>query len=157
MLKKVLFVCIHNSARSQIAEALLLKYGNDKFDAYSAGIEAGQLNPYAVRVLLEDEGVDISNNQTKSAIDFYNQGKLFNYVVTVCDQVSAQKCPIFPGVRTRIMMSFEDPMSFSGSDEEIMNKVREVKEKIKAEVLRFIDLVNNNRIKENFPADWKLG
>lgn len=157
MKKKVLFVCVHNSARSQMAEALLLKYGEDKFDAYSAGIEAGQLNPYVVRVLQEDEGIDISNNQTKSAFDLYTQGKLFNYVVTVCDYESSQKCPIFPGVRARIIMSFEDPRSFTGSDEEIMDRVREVKEKIKAEILRFIDLVNNNQIKENFPEHWKLG
>lgn len=157
MAKKVLFVCIHNSARSQMAEAFLKKYGGEEFEAYSAGIEPGKLNPYVVKVLQEDEGIDISNNPTKSAIEFVRQGKLFQYIVTVCDESAAQRCPIFPGVRERIMMSFNDPSSFTGSEEEILDKVRDVKEKIKAEVLKFIELVNSNKLKENFPTGWKLG
>lgn len=157
MKKKVLFVCVHNSARSQMAEAFLNKLGGDSFEAFSAGIEPGKLNPYVVKVLQEGEGIDISNNQTKSAFDFVKQGKLFHYIVTVCDESAAQRCPIFPGVRERIMMSFDDPSSFSGSEEEILNKVRAVKEKIKEEVEKFIELVKDNQLKENFPSDWKLG
>ena len=157
MATKILFVCIHNSARSQMAEALLNKYGGDDFQAYSGGIEPGKLNLYVVKVLQEDEGIDISKNKTKSAFDFVKQGVLFQYVVTVCDESTAQKCPIFPGVKQRIMMSFEDPSSFTGSDEEIIEKVREVKDKIKAEVLHFIALVQEAKLKENFPKNWKLG
>ena len=156
-MKKVLFVCVHNSARSQMAEAFLNKLGGDSFEAYSAGIEPGKLNPYVVKVLQEDEGIDISNNQTKSAIDFVRQGKLFQYIVTVCDESSAQRCPIFPGIRERIMMSFDDPSTFTGSEEEILAKVRVVKEKIKEEIKKFIELVEDNQLKENFPTDWKLG
>lgn len=105
----------------------------------------------------EDEGIDISNNKTKSAIDFIKQGKLFEYIVTVCDESTAQRCPIFPGIRERIMMSFDDPSGFTGSEEEILNKVRAVKEKIKLEVQRFIELVRNEQLKSNFPTNWKLG
>ncbi|WP_375723592.1 arsenate reductase ArsC [Arcobacter sp. KX21116] len=154
---KVLFVCIHNSARSQMAEAFLLKFGGEEFEAHSAGIEPGKLNPYVVKVLNEDEGIDISNNKTKSAIDFVKQGKLFQYIITVCDESSYQRCPIFPGVRERIMMNFDDPSTFEGTEEEILDKVRIVKEKIKKEVLRFIELIKNKELKLNFPSDWKLG
>ena len=157
MKKKVLFVCIHNSARSQMAEAFLNKLGGDDFEAYSAGIEPGKLNPYVVKVLQEDEGIDISNNQVKSAMDFVKQGKLFKYVVTVCDESAAQRCPIFIGIRERVMMSFDDPSSFTGTDEEILQKVRVVKDKIKKEVKHFMELVKSDKLKENFPTDWKLG
>ena len=157
MARKVLFVCINNSARSQMAEAILRKYGGDDFEVYSAGIEPGTLNPYVVKVLQEDEGIDISKNIPKSAFDFVKQGVLFQYVVTVCDESAAQRCPIFPGVRERIMMSFDDPSDFTGSDEEIMRKVRKVKEKVKTEVLRFIALVKEGKLKENFPKNWKIG
>ena len=154
---KVLFVCVHNSARSQMAEAFLNQLGGESFEASSAGIEPGKLNPYVVKVLQEDEGIDISNNQTKSAFDLVKQGKLFHYIVTVCDESTAQRCPIFPGVRERIMMNFDDPSSFSGSEEEILEKVRVVKEQVKEEVKRFIALVQENQLKENFPTDWKIG
>ena len=156
-MKKVLFVCVHNSARSQIAEAFLNKFSGDEFEAYSAGIEPGKLNPYVVRVLEEDENIDISQNKTKSAMDFVKDGKLFQYIITVCDESAAQRCPIFPGVRERIMMNFDDPSTFEGTEEEILDKVRIVKEKIKKEVLRFIELVKNKELKENFPSHWKLG
>ena len=154
---KVLFVCVHNSARSQMAEAFLKKYASDEYEIESAGIEPGELNPLVVKVMGEDEGIDISNNETKSAFDFVRQGRLFNYIVTVCDESTAQKCPIFPGVRERIIMSFEDPSSFTGTEEEKMQKTREVKNEIKSEVLRFKELVDSGKIKENFPEHWKLG
>ena len=154
---KVLFVCVHNSARSQMAEALLKKYGNEDFEVYSAGIEPGVLNPLVVKVLQEDENIDISNNKTKSAFDFVKEGKLFNFVVTVCDEASAQRCPIFPGVRQRIMMSFEDPSTLQGTDEEKIAKIKTIKDKIKQEVLQLKTLIQSETIKENFPEYWKLG
>ncbi|MBC8236746.1 MAG: arsenate reductase ArsC [Helicobacteraceae bacterium] len=156
MARKVLFLCIHNSARSQMAEAFLQKFGGDEFQAFSAGIEPGKLNPYVVKVLQEDEGIDISKNETKSAFDFVKQGVLFQHIVTVCDE-SSQRCPIFPGVRERIIMSFEDPSGFIGNDEEILEKTRKVKDKIKEEVLRFIELVKHEQLKTNFPKNWNLG
>lgn len=155
-MKKVLFVCIHNSARSQMAEALLKKYGEGNFEVASAGFEPGEISPYAIEVLKE-EGIDISNNTTDHLLDFFKNGRLFNYVITVCDEATAQKCPIFPGVRARIQWDIKDPRAFEGSHEEKLEKFKDVKETIKNEVLKFIDLVNNEKLKDNFPADWRLG
>jgi len=100
--------------------------------------------------------IDISKNKTKSAFDFVKQGMLFHYVVTVCEE-SSQKCPIFPRIRERVIMSFEDPSSFVGSDKEILEKTRNVKNQIKQEVLHFIELVKRGELKTNFPKNWKLG
>jgi arsenate reductase len=155
-MKKVLFVCIHNSARSQIAEELLRKYGGDEFEVQSAGFEPSQINPLAVDVLKE-EGIDISAKSTNSVFEFFKQGKQFGYVITVCDESNAQRCPIFPGRRYRIHWSFEDPSSFTGSQEEKLERTRAVKEKIKTEVLKFIELINTNKLKDNFPTYWKIG
>ena len=93
---KVLFICVHNSARSQMAEAFLNKYGGDKFIAESAGLEPGKLNPIVVDAMKE-VGIDISANQTKGVFDFFKQGRRYHYVVTVCDEANAERCPIFPG------------------------------------------------------------
>jgi len=127
---RVLFVCIHNSARSQIAEELLRKLAGDRFEVESAGFEPGELNPVVVEVLKE-EGIDITGKQTKAAFDLFKAGRFYNYVVTVCDESSAEKCPIFPGVNQRIHWSFTDPSKFKGSFEEKLQKTREVKEEIK--------------------------
>jgi arsenate reductase len=94
--KRVLFVCVHNSARSQIAEAFLNALAGDRFEAMSAGLEPGTLNPLVVEVMKEVD-IDISRNQTKSAFDLFKKGELFSYVVTVCDAASAEQCPLFPG------------------------------------------------------------
>jgi arsenate reductase (thioredoxin) len=98
---KVLFVCVHNSARSQMAESFLNKFGGDRFFAESAGLEAGKINPFVVEVIKE-EGVDISNNKTKEVFDLFKQGKFYSYVIPVCDKEAAEKCPIFPGARQEI-------------------------------------------------------
>ena len=102
---KVLFVCIHNSARSQMAEAFLNSLAPKHFEAESAGLEAGTLNPHAVLVMKE-ESIDISDNKTKVVFDLYKEGRLYNYVITVCDEASAEKCPIFPGVKKMLHWSF---------------------------------------------------
>lgn len=135
--ERVLFVCVHNSARSQMAEAYLNYFGGDKFFAESAGLEPGVLNPYVVKVMKED-GIDISGNKTKSVFDFYKQGKLYSYVITVCEQEAAEKCPIFPGAGKRLHLSFPDPSKFTGTEEEILNKVREVRDEIKEKIKEFI-------------------
>lgn len=146
MKKKVLFVCIHNSARSQIAEALLQKYGKDQFEVLSAGFEPQEINPLAIEALLKDEGIDISKNSVNSVFNYYKEGKLFNYVITVCDAGAAQKCPLFPGLlHSRIHWSFEDPNLFTGTHEEKLNKMIAVKNQIKNEVLKFIEEVEKKR------------
>ena len=92
---KVLFVCMHNSARSQMAEALLKNIAADEVEVESAGLEPGKLNPLAVAVMKEI-GIDISENRNKSIFDFFKQGRRYHYIITVCDQAQAQKCPVFP-------------------------------------------------------------
>lgn len=94
--KRVLFVCVHNSARSQMAEAFLKKYRGEHFEVESAGLEPGKLNPIVVEAMKE-VGIDISQNKTKSVFDFYKQGKQYDYVVTVCDESQSGACPVFPG------------------------------------------------------------
>ena len=134
---KVLFVCIHNSARSQMAEAFLNTLAGDRFEAQSAGFEPGTLSPLAVEVMRE-AGVDIAANRTKSVFDFFKNGSLFDYVVTVCDGASAEKCPIFPGVTKRIHWSFADPAAFNGEWEQRLETTRLIRDEIKAAVVSFI-------------------
>ncbi|HPI04163.1 MAG: Arsenate-mycothiol transferase ArsC1 [Candidatus Aerophobetes bacterium ADurb.Bin490] len=136
-MQKVLFICIHNSARSQMAEAYLNKFGGDKFSAESAGLEPGVLNPLVVKVMAED-GIDISKNKTKSVFDFYKQGKLFSYVVAVCDAEAAERCPIFPGTGTKLHWPFNDPSKTEGTEEEKIAKIRDIRDSIKSEVMKFI-------------------
>jgi len=103
MKQKVLFVCIHNGARSQMAEAFLNQICGKVFDAQSAGIEPGKLNPVVVDAMRE-VGLEISRNQTKAVADFLQQQ--FDYVITVCDETSAERCPIFPGKTKRLHWVF---------------------------------------------------
>lgn len=126
--KRVLFLCTHNSARSQMAENLMNVMMGDLYEAYSAGIEPGKINPYVVRALAEI-GIDISANQPKSVDAF--AGQAFDIVVTVCDR-AGEVCPIFPGATQTIHHSFDDPSKFSGTDEEIMVRVREVRDEIRS-------------------------
>lgn len=137
MKTKVLFLCTHNSARSQMAEAYLKKMGGDKFEVESAGLEAGNLNPFAVAVMKE-EGIDISGNQTNNVFDFFKQGKLYRYVITVCDKEASDRCPIFPGMSEKINWSFPDPSTFSRTDEEKLQQTRKVRDLIKQAVQDFV-------------------
>lgn len=134
---KILFVCIHNSARSQMAEAFLNHYDGECLVAESAGLEPGKLNPYAVKVM-QEVGIDISRKGTQEVFDLFKQGRLFHAVITVCDEASAEGCPIFPGVIRRIGWSFPDPSGFTGTEEEILENCRRVREQIKEAVLGFI-------------------
>jgi len=136
MKKKVLFICVHNSARSQIAAALLNKGCGKVFEAQSAGLEPGTLNPLAVEVLREID-IDISKNKTRAVFDVFKSGELFAYVITVCDESEAQGCPIFPGVTTRLHWSFPDPSKFSGTAEEKLEQTRNVRDKIEKQIQRF--------------------
>ncbi len=134
---KVLFVCTHNSARSQMAEAYLKKSAGDRFEVESAGLEPGKLNPYVVRALAED-GIDISGKQTQSAFDLMKKGRSYNFVIAVCSKEAADRCPIFPGHAKRFVWPFPDPSTFAGSDDQIMTRVREVRDAIKERVQQFL-------------------
>jgi arsenate reductase len=129
MKKKVLFICIHNSARSQMAEAFLNQICGSEFEAHSAGLEPGKLNPVVVEVM-QEIGIDISRNKTKAVSEMIKSGQIFSHVITVCDETSAERCPIFPGVLTRLHWSFPDPSSFRGSREDILEKTRIVRDLI---------------------------
>ncbi|MGD9731509.1 MAG: arsenate reductase ArsC [Desulfamplus sp.] len=141
---KVLFICVHNSARSQMAEAFLKELGGGRFFVESAGLEAGTINPLAVAVMKE-AGIDISGNKTKSAFDFFKQGKLYNYVVTVCDASAGERCPIFPGITKRLHWGFDDPSSLTGTEEEKLEKTRKIRDQIKEAVEIFIKNIMEKR------------
>jgi arsenate reductase len=133
MKQKVLFVCIHNSARSQMAEAFLNQMCGDTFEAHSAGIEPGKLNPVVVEAMREI-GIDIAGNKTKSALDYIRSGTSFSHVITVCDETSAERCPIFPGVNKPMHWGFPDPSAIQGSHEEKLARTREIRDMIKSRI-----------------------
>ncbi|TAM59577.1 arsenate reductase ArsC [bacterium] len=133
MKSKVLFVCAHNSARSQMAEAFLERIGGEEFDVYSAGITAGALNPYVVAAMKEI-GFDIEGNATKTVFDPLIADQEYDYVFTVCQESAAQPCPIYPTAGTRISWHFLDPSEFEGDHEAIMANVRIVRDRIREQV-----------------------
>jgi arsenate reductase len=137
-MKSVLFLCVHNSARSQMAEAYLKKFAAGVFQVESAGLEPGKLNPYVVRAM-QEEGIDISAKKTQSVFELYKAGRLYSHVITVCSKDAADRCPIFPGHAERLHWSFPDPSVFTGSDEKIMKQVRAVRDGIKAKVRAFAE------------------
>ena len=125
--KRVLFICTHNSARSQMAEALLRALYGEKYDACSAGTQPSQINPDAVRVMKEI-GIDISRRRSKSVDEF--RGWKFDLVVTVCDQ-ARESCPLFPGAKNYLHQGFEDPSGFEGTEAEKLALFRKVRDEIK--------------------------
>jgi len=134
---KVLFVCIHNSARSQMAEAFLNRLGQGKFVAESAGLEKGTLNPFVVKVMAE-LGYDISQNSCDSVFEFYREGRMYDAVIKVCDQINGERCPIFPNTRLNLNWNVEDPSAFAGDDETRLKETRIVRDQILAKVENFI-------------------
>jgi arsenate reductase len=135
--RKVLFVCIHNSARSQMAEAFLNKHGKGQYEAESAGIEPGKMNPNVVKVM-QEVGIDLSKKETRGVFDLLKQGKSYNAVITVCDAASADKCPVFPGKGKKLAWSFEDPSAFKGSEKEVLENTRRIRDEIDKAVQDFI-------------------
>lgn len=124
---KVLFVCTHNSARSQIAEGIINTFYTDRYDAYSAGSNPTEINPHSISVCSEI-GVDISNNYSKG-FDYFDNME-FDYVVTVCNG-AAEKCPYFKGHGVRIHKSFTDPSGYKGSDEQKTEFFRKIRDEIR--------------------------
>lgn len=133
---RVLFVCVHNSGRSQMAEAFLKARGGDRFIVESAGLEPGSMNPRVVEAMAEI-GFDLSKNTADSVFDFYKQGRLYDYVITVCHD-SEGKCPIFPGIVKRQNWPFEDPAKVEGDREEKMEKIGKIRDAIDARIKSWI-------------------
>jgi arsenate reductase (thioredoxin) len=138
MKQKVLFICTHNSARSQMAQAFLNEICGDHFEPRSAGLEPGSLNPLAVEAMREI-GIDISQNQPQSVFDVFKSGELFAYAITVCDESSAQSCPIFAGVTKRLHWSFPDPAELTGTHEERLAGTRKIRDQIRARIEMWCD------------------
>ena len=133
MKQRVLFVCIHNSARSQMAEAWTNHLFGYAVEAESAVLEPGTLNTLAVRAM-QEVGIDISPKSTQGVFDLFTAGKLYSYVITVCDQASAERCPVFPGLSGRLHWSFPDPSALQGADDEKMVEIRKIRDAIRATI-----------------------
>lgn len=130
MKQKILFICRHNSGRSQIAEAYLQKFAGDRLDIESAGLNpAESVNPLVIEVMKE-EGIDLSKKKPQSVFGLFKAGKIYTHVITVCNDSEGQ-CPLFPGITQRWHWPFPDPAKVTGSSEEQLSKVREIRDQIK--------------------------
>ena len=132
---KVLFLCTGNSARSQMAEAILRKRAGNYFEVYSAGLEPKGLNPYTLRVL-DEIGADTAPLRSKALSSFIGK-QHFGYLITVCSKAE-DKCPIFPGMGMRLHWPFDDPATFQGSEEETLAVFREVRDQIDATIREWL-------------------
>ncbi len=136
MRRRVLFLCTHNSARSQMAEGLLRRLGGDRFEVASAGTEATRVRPLAIRAMAE-LGVDILDHESKTLDRYLDQP--FDLVVTVCDEAN-ETCPVFPGATRRLYWSVPDPSKATGSDDQRLAAYRsardEIRRRLEAEILR---------------------
>ena len=135
--QRVLFLCTHNSARSQMAEGFLRELGGDRFDAASAGTEQTRVNPLAARAM-QEVGVDLSGHTSKTVDGLL--GERWEYVVTVCDDAN-ERCPIFPGRTTRLHWSFPDPSKATGMDDERLAIFRQVRDAIRARLVDWLATV----------------
>jgi arsenate reductase len=134
-MRKVLFVGVHNSGRSQMAEAWLNHLCNERFLAESAGITPARvINPQVVKVMQESD-FDISGKIPRSVFDVYKSGEMFSYIITVCDQASAEQCPVFLGLIKQLHWSFPDPSKRTGTEEEILEGIRRIRDSIRDKIL----------------------
>jgi len=130
--ERVLFLCTHNSARSQMAEGLLRSLGGDRFEAFSAGTEATRVRPLAIQAMAE-LGIEIAGHESKTLDRYLDQP--FDKVITVCDQAN-ETCPVFFGARERLHWSFPDPSTATGTDAEQLRVYRQVRDAIRARIER---------------------
>lgn len=130
---KVLFICVHNSGRSQMAAAFLNALAGDRFEAESAGFDPTRIYPLVVTAM-QEIGMDLSKKQTQSVFKLYQEGKLFDYVITVCEESAENQCPMFPGVTRRLNWPFDNPEAFEGTYEEKLNQVKRVRDEIRARI-----------------------
>ena len=140
--KRVLFVCIHNSGRSQIGEGFLRHLAGDRFEVASAGVESGKLNPLVVKSMAE-VGVDLSSHYAKTVQSLIDAGERYDVVITVCDETNAERCPLVPGrvVNTqaqRLHWGFPDPSALTGTDEEKLVGIRPIRDDIRAKIEQWL-------------------
>jgi arsenate reductase len=134
---RVLFICIHNSGRSQMAETFLKAIGSERFEVESAGFEPKPIDPYVIEVMKEVE-YDLSDNTSDSVMQFFKEGRLYDYVITVCDESIENECPVFPGIARRLHWPFPDPKKVSGTDAVKLRKVRSIRDDIRRQIYLFI-------------------
>ncbi len=134
---RVLFICGHNSARSQMAETYLRHFGRDRFRVESAGLEPKPVHPLVLEAMKE-EGFDLEGKEPHSVFAFFKEGRLYDYVITVCSE-GEEKCPIFPGVRKRLHWPFPDPSTFEGPYEERLAATRTVRDAIRERVRSWVE------------------
>lgn len=132
----VLFICVHNSARSQMAEAYLRFFAGDRVTVESAGLEPGTLNPLVVQVMKE-EGIDLSGKKTQSVFDLHRAGKTYDLVIAVCSKEAQERCPIFPGVGQTLHWPFADPSGVQGSRQQKLAEIRQIRDRIRAKIRQF--------------------
>lgn len=138
--KRVMFICIHNSGRSQMGEGFLRHFAGERFEVASAGIEAGTLNPLVVKSM-EEVGVSLEGHYAKKAQDFVDRGEHFDYVITVCDESNAERCPMFPGKHVRLHWGLPDPSAIQGTDAEKLAGIRPIRDAILEKVREFMTSV----------------
>jgi arsenate reductase len=133
---RVLFICGHNSGRSQMAEAFLKDMAGDRIDVESAGLEPKPINPLVIEVM-QEIGFDLSDARSDSVFEFFKEGRLYDYVITVCDETAAGQCPVFPGITKRFHWPFRDPEELSGTHEEKLNDLRQIREQIRQKAIEW--------------------
>jgi arsenate reductase len=138
--QKILFICVHNSARSQMAEAWLNHTCGAVFQAQSAGLEPGTINPLVVEIMKE-VGIDLSDKKTQAVFDVWKSGQIFKYVVTVCSETESQGCPIFAGITTRLHWPFPDPSRLTGTHEEKLREARKIRDEIRQKIEEWCEAV----------------
>ncbi len=139
MKQRILFLCTHNSCRSQMAEGLVNHYLGDLFEAYSAGTEATRVNPLAIRVMAE-LGIDITGHHSKTISEF--EGQTFEHVITLCGSANEQ-CPLFFGSVRRVHIGFDDPSRQSGPDEAVLPEYRRVRDELRKRLIEYLTGENN--------------
>lgn len=141
-MEKVLFICVHNSARSQMAEAYLHHFAGDRLRVASAGFEPTQINQLVIETMHED-GIDLSGKKTQSVFELFKNGAMFTHVITVCDDSQESRCPVYPGLTHRLHLPFPDPAQVTGTDEEQLQAVREIRDAIKTAIKEFADWLDS--------------
>ena len=146
---RVLFICIHNSGRSQMAETFLKAMDGDRFEVESAGLEPRPVNPYVIEAMKE-MGYDLSKNTSDSVMQFFKEGRLYDFVITVCDESVESACPIFPGIAKRLHWPFPDPQKVKGTTSEKLEGIRSIRDNIRRHIaswvqnIQMVSFIENN-------------
>ncbi len=138
--KRVLFICGHNSGRSQMAEAFLNDFAEGMVYVESAGLDPKPVNPLVIEVM-QEIGYDLSQARSDSVFEFFKEGRLYDYVITVCDETAAGQCPVFPGITKRFHWPFPDPEQLTGTHDEKLKALRNIRDQIKVKVFEWVKTI----------------